>query len=126
MIPNLSDVLSALALGELRHRVLANDLANADTPGFVPLDVATGSPVFSDALAEALALERTDPRHLLGGTEPAPLRAEVTSPSVLVSPNGNGVDPEATMAAIAQNALWYRAVAAAASGEIALVRMAVR
>jgi flagellar basal-body rod protein FlgB len=126
MIPNLSEFSAALARGALRQRVLANDLANAETPGFVPLDVAPGSPRFGDVLADALALERTDRRHITGAAEPAPARPELTSSQTLVSPNGNGVDPEATMAAIAENALWYRAVAAAATGEIALVRAALQ
>jgi flagellar basal-body rod protein FlgB len=126
VIPGLDQIGAALALGALRQRVLAHDLANASTPGFVPADIEIGSPPFGAQLAEALRLARTDPRHLEGEVAGSGLvGAVVVRSAVLMGPNGNGVDMDAAMAALAANALWYRALAAAASGELAMARAAL-
>lgn len=126
VIPGLDLLGAALALGALRQRVLAHDLANASTPGFVPEDVQVGAPPFEAELGAALRMARADPRHLGGDSaESPPLGAVVVRSGVLMSPNGNGVDMDAAMAALAATALWYRALAAAASGEIAMARAAL-
>lgn len=76
-----------LAWLDRRQEVLAQNIANADTPGFRARDVAG----FADVLARrgGAGLRATDPRHLVGtrGTDAARadrLAAERT-------PDGNGV-----------------------------------
>lgn len=67
-----------------RQRVLARNVANADTPGFVPRDAAP----FGAALAR---LASTDPRHL------APRGEGLARPArgaLDVAPNGNAVSLE--------------------------------
>ena len=76
-----------LAWLESRQRVLAQNIANADTPGYRPRDLRP----FAETLARAggVGLLRTDARHL------APARGEPgTRPDRQVaerSPNGNAV-----------------------------------
>ncbi|GAB4333845.1 MAG: flagellar basal body rod protein FlgB [Candidatus Abyssubacteria bacterium] len=60
----------ALPVIEAAHRVLANNVANANTPGFKPTHVS-----FTESLRQALSrteagltLEVTHPKHLSGGT----------------------------------------------------------
>jgi flagellar basal-body rod protein FlgB len=59
----------ALPVIEEAHRILANNIANANTPGFVPTHVS-----FRESLMQALgagqkrmALDTTHPRHLTAG-----------------------------------------------------------
>ena len=59
----------ALPVIEGSHRILANNIANANTPGFAPTHVS-----FRESLLEALgagehgtALDRTHPRHITSG-----------------------------------------------------------
>lgn len=120
VIPVLTDLARALALHAFRQRVLANDLANAGTPNFQAQDVVA-PPAFHDVLTDALRLVRTDPRHLAGDAAPRALVAVVTSP-VLAGTHGNGVDADATLAALSANALAYQALAAAAGAEISIAR----
>ena len=67
---NLFDLAEQrLAWAERRQAVLAQNIANADTPGYVPKDVAP----FAQTLARANVsqLVRTQPDHL-AGTAPLP------------------------------------------------------
>ena len=61
---------------EYRQRVLAQNVANADTPGYRSRELRP----FADALARAggaaAGLARTDVRHIAPGRDPAPARVD--------------------------------------------------
>lgn len=70
---------------EERQRVLAQNIANADTPGYRPRDIGS----FQRSMAGAFAMTQTAGQHLpgSGGT----LRARVDRTTTDRSPNGNAV-----------------------------------
>jgi flagellar basal-body rod protein FlgB len=70
---------------EQRQRVLAQNIANADTPGFRPRDIGS----FQRSIASAFAMTRTTGRHLPGAG--GSLRAHVDRTTTDRSPNGNAV-----------------------------------
>jgi flagellar basal-body rod protein FlgB len=74
-----------LAWLEARQRVLAQNIANADTPGFRPRDVAG----FARTFGASLDLARTDGQHIaqVGGTP----RARADRAIAERAPNGNAV-----------------------------------
>ncbi|MFQ3622202.1 MAG: flagellar basal body protein [Acetobacteraceae bacterium] len=80
-----------LAWLDRRQQVIAQNIANADTPGYVARDVSPFAKVL--ARTGVIAPARTDPRHLAGaqggtpGTRPERLPAERT-------PVGNAVQIE--------------------------------
>ncbi len=77
----------------LQQSVLANNLANADTPNFEPSNVN-----FQQTLADAVA----------SGKSPTSVTyAPYVQPQVTAA-NGNGVDPDTTNAEIAENGLLYQ------------------
>ncbi len=81
-----------------RQRVLAQNVANADTPGYVPRDSARFEAVLSRQAAAA-RLVATDGRHLAprgGGLMPQERRP------LDVAPNGNAVSLEQQALKIAQ------------------------
>lgn len=92
----ITSVLSqALSVIDERTRVLANDVANANTPGFKAQDVT-----FEGAL-----------RHELGlGPGPQPLQAAIVAAPGLMTPNGNGVDMEAALVDLQQTAIASQGV----------------
>jgi flagellar basal-body rod protein FlgB len=101
-----------------RHAVLAGNLANQDTPGYTPLDLA---PATTEApLAE---LTRTDARHLPPSEiETAP---EVfDDPDAEPGPDGNAVSLEREMAKIDANRVRYGTASELASRRLALLRYA--
>lgn len=117
-----------------RHNALAQNLANADTPGFVPRTTS-----FHAALAGAEggsgpalpeAREGDIPMAAAAGpasapiAPPAPFAPSAPGEGASESPglDGNRVDTERTLVALAENALQYGAGARAAGKKLAILR----
>ena len=123
--PNLFGIhTQALDLWQRRTEVLANNLANADTPGYLARDVdfrkvlATAS----DA-ANGVALE-TDAPGQIGG---AGRSAEALAYRVPTQPSmdGNTVDAQVEQAAFAANGVHYQASLSFITAQIRMLRMAI-
>lgn len=110
-----TDVLAAALRGhDARNAALANNIANAETPGYRRLDVS-----FEAALAEAVdsdrAARRPDPRVPELPARPLNEVAE-SSPSVrsidttVVRADASNVDPDDEMAQLAANQLAHQTV----------------
>jgi flagellar basal-body rod protein FlgB len=84
---------SAMSGSLLRQQLLANNLANADTPGYQPEDVN-----FQQTLASAMA----------NGQSPTSVQYTPYTDSQVTSTDGNGVDSDVTNAEIAENGLLYQ------------------
>lgn len=95
MLEELSIVRLASAMARhagARHRVVAQNVANADTPGYRALEVRG----FADYVNEGFTPRVTRGAHLAGFRGPA--RPEVIEdPTALTSPNGNSVNLEGEM-----------------------------
>lgn len=106
----LSRVLDAAAL---RHQVIAQNVANVNTPGFQRQDVA-----FADVFTEAL--EKSDPREA-GRVQPRIIRAEGGT----VRQDGNNVDIDVEMGRLQQNALSFQVFLQIMSTRINQMRSAI-
>ena len=96
--PEILSVASArMGHAEKRQGIVAENIANADTPGFRARDIADFSEVFEIAGDE---MKRTRPGHLGSGKD-APLWAG-TAGSSGSSPNGNSVSLETEMVKAAE------------------------
>jgi flagellar basal-body rod protein FlgB len=120
----LSDISSqaltvALRGAAARQAALTNNLANVDTPGFIRTDVE-----FEQALAVALDQARRTPGRSGKRMEHIPLgfRQDRSSPP---RADGNNVDIDGEMTALARNSLRYRAAAEMLSAHIRLLRTAI-
>jgi flagellar basal-body rod protein FlgB len=106
----------------LRHNVLAGNVANADTPGFVARDVDFAKAM---AAAPAAAPAAARPGDLpLGPPAGAPQAAIVAAADVSPGLDGNGVDVDRALAAVAENAIQYGAAARATQKKLAMLRYA--
>jgi flagellar basal-body rod protein FlgB len=119
-----------------RHNVLAANVANVDTPGYSAKDVdfkaamaAAGgaSEGGASGSTESITLAATDESHLGPGAittgahhagDIPTVEAAGSSPSM----DGNKVDLDRTMVALAENGLQYGATARAASKKLAILR----
>jgi flagellar basal-body rod protein FlgB len=92
-----------LALGAAgkRQEVLANNLANVNTPGYKRLDVE-----FDGMLAKAVDAARAGDRQALDAMRPG----VTTDDSVAVRADGNSVDVDQEMAFLAENNIRYNAL----------------
>lgn len=104
-----------------RHNVLVSNLAQAETPGYRPVDLERSS--FDSAMNVALAA--TSPGHV--GTPTTPGTPSPTAPSFRIiedstakaSADGNAVDIDREAVKIATNQMRYDMLAQLASSELA-------
>jgi flagellar basal-body rod protein FlgB len=98
---------NALQVWTERTRLLATNIAHADTPGFLAKDVDFKA-VLSRARGQTgtLALNATDSRHLQVGGVPGQVRYRIPSQPAL---DGNSVDLQQEQSAFAENAVHYQA-----------------
>ena len=106
--PTLSVLERSLDVRLQKQNALASDLANADTPGFKPLDVD-----FDKAMSQAV-------QDLEKPAEPAPVTE--AAGAVEAGLDGNAVDRDKTLVSLASNALQYGASARAAGKKLAILR----
>jgi flagellar basal-body rod protein FlgB len=109
----------ALSGASLRNEAIAGNIANANTPGFVPRDVD-----FHSALASALGergLELDEVRERLHTASFSP-QADGT---VRMRADGSGFDIDAQAAQLAANGLEYEALVAVAKGRNDILKSAI-
>jgi flagellar basal-body rod protein FlgB len=102
----------AISGASLRQSVLANNLANAETPGFKRMDVD-----FHDALAQAM---NTGDPSTIDSTSFTPQQDSQT-----MRADGNGVDIDTESATMAKNGLEYEALVSVAKARIQIVQSAM-
>jgi flagellar basal-body rod protein FlgB len=123
-IPILSMLRTRLEWHQERQRVLAENVANADTPGYRPLDL--DPPNFEQELmGPSVALARTNPEHIASDGEDSRFAANA-EPHYEVRPGGNAVNHEDEMMKVASNQMDFDAVADLYSRSLALIKLAAR
>src|SRR5688500_18701684 len=93
-----------------RQRVLAENVANADKPGFQPRDLV--APKFQGTRTPTqmgLALVRTNPSHQVTATNGHASFASASEPGKQIRPTGNAVSLEEQMIKVAANQMDYQA-----------------
>jgi flagellar basal-body rod protein FlgB len=122
-IPILSMLRTRMQWHQERQRVLAENVANADTPGYRARDIAP--PNFERTLqAASLNLVRTDPGHL-GAAAGGAQFGESHDPHYEVRPRGNAVSHEDEMLKLAGNQMDYDAVTSIYTHSLALIKTAL-
>ena len=105
-------LMRAISGATLRNSVLADNIANADTPGFQPSDVD-----FHAELAEALAQGPDGPADVTFAPEQLSTGAQRA--------DGNGVDSEAEAAKLAENGLELQALTQVAASRLQIMKTAL-
>ena len=115
----------ALSVANQRLRLLAANVANADTPNYKARDVDFGT-ALKGARQQTLSLERTSELHRNAwGTTPDGARVMYRVPSQPTL-DGNTVSIDVEQAAFAENALQYRASLAFLDGKIRTLKFALK
>jgi flagellar basal-body rod protein FlgB len=136
MLNQLGDTLTyhgdALKLRAERQRVLAANIANADTPNFKAMDfdfraalqnATSGSVGNSSAVASPV---RTNARHLSTSTLSLPgVDLKYRTPNQL-SIDGNSVEMDTERASFAENAVRYEASLRFLNGQIKTLTLAIQ
>lgn len=113
---------SRLAWADRRQAVLAQNVANADTPGWRPRDVAPFATVLADAADIGLA--RTDAGHLAGTVDPDLLAGPAARPTG-TEPDGNAVSLDQQLTKVADTETTQSLVTAIYTTYLGLFRTAL-
>lgn len=123
-IPILAMLRDRMQWQQARQQVLAQNVANADTPNYrardlVPLD-------FSHQLSAAsVALERTNPNHIAAVSDGSQFATD-QSAGYETRPRGNSVSHEDEMNNIATNQMNYEAATELYTHSLELIKLAVK
>jgi flagellar basal-body rod protein FlgB len=128
-IPILSMLRTRLEWSQARQKVLAENVANADTPEYKARDLV---PLKFEAPSEAapapvatVTLTRTESGHMTGfGAEPTPFRTDSKN-NYEVRPTGNAVNLEDQMMKVAANQMDYQAATAIYTRSLKLIKTAL-
>ena len=114
----VDQLTSAMTFHRERHAVLAGNLANLDTPGYRPMDLARVDPG-----TPAAPMAVTDKGHLAGATlDPSVVTFD--DGGALAGADGNAVSLERELAKVDANRVRYGTSAELVSRKLALLRYA--
>lgn len=129
LFSNVNLLQKGLQVSQLRHDVIANNIANVDTPGFKASHVE-----FESYMAQALdedsqpfVASTTNARHIAFGASSAQdvQPRVVTDESTSMRMDENNVDVDAQMSELAKNQIYFNTVARQISGELSRLKMAI-
>lgn len=120
--------LHALQVGNKRIELLAANVANADTPGYLARDIdfraamedATGA-----GISSSVQMRGTRQDHISGAAGELPFAPALYRTSVQPSLDGNTVDTERESAAVAEAAIRYEAALMFFNSKISGLRTAI-
>ncbi|OLN33477.1 flagellar basal body rod protein FlgB [Desulfosporosinus metallidurans] len=125
--PVLNVLQKELNASSLRQQVLANNVANIDTPNFKRSDVDFQA-VLNAALGQTngdLSLKLTSLRHIPGVAE-GDGTGIVTDQTTSLRNDGNNVDVDREMSNVAENGLYYNSLTRTISSQLGLLRMVIK
>jgi flagellar basal-body rod protein FlgB len=128
-LPILSMLRTRLEWGQERQRVLAENIANSDTPNFQARDLAPpefGEPGrIASPLMSSVSLLRTDAGHMPGLAETGSAFNSKTPGNYDIHPTGNAVNLEEEMMKVAANQMDYQAVSTLYARSLGLFKTAL-
>ena len=126
-IPALAALRTKMQWHQERQRLLAENVANAETPHFRPRDLAP--PKFDDGVPAAgasLTLASTDPSHIGGaGIGGSGQFEQARQRNYQIRPTGNSVSLEDEMLRVAANNLDYQTATGLYSKSLGLLKIAL-
>ncbi len=108
-----------------RQRLLAENVANADTPKFKPRDLAPPKFEPGRPAVASLGLARTSPAHLVSSADSGSRFALARNGEFEVRPSGNSVSLEDEMMKVANNQMDFQAASALYTHGLGLLKTAL-
>jgi flagellar basal-body rod protein FlgB len=124
-IPLFSMLRTRMQWHQERQRLLAENVANAETPKFRPRDLAPPKFDTLRPMAASLSLDQTEPGHLaaVGGSGSAFETSRMNGYEV--RPTGNAVNLEDEMIKVAANQMDYQAITTLYTRSLGLIKTAI-
>jgi len=108
-----------------RHKAIANNIANVETPGYRAIDAPVAD--FKRALARAIQAQRDSRIGVFDrkALDALPARYEAARETGILKANGNDVDLEIEMGRMVQNGMLHNLSAALLAHQFGLLREAI-
>ncbi|ETR75818.1 flagellar basal body rod protein FlgB [Afipia sp. P52-10] len=125
-IPALSALRTSMQWHQQRQRILAENVANADTPNFTPRDLVRPSAqaLAAGAAAPAVQLARTNPGHMTVSNDTSNFAFDRKA-AFETRPSGNAVNLDDEMMKAASNQMDYQAVTSLYTRGLGLLKTAI-
>lgn len=127
---NVKHLERSLDASAQRQRLINNNIANIDTPGYKTMDLSFES-IFAEEKNKAANKPsfqgyQTDSRHFSIGKKSTneQFDIEVDNKSSLLN-NGNNVDVDYEMTKLAENNIWYSSMTQAIDKEFSMLRYVI-
>jgi flagellar basal-body rod protein FlgB len=111
----INQLENSLKYSTIKQNVIAQNIANVDTPNYKSKEVL--KPSFQSELTTAMQANRTDVRHLHFSNSTQSPAAVFTRTNSQYNHNGNSVDIDKEMAELAENQIYYNALTERISGK---------
>ncbi|PKG25175.1 flagellar basal body rod protein FlgB [Niallia nealsonii] len=109
----ISTLENAINYSNTKQKVIAQNIANVDTPNYKAKDVT-----FKESLSNAIEATKTDTRHIdFTGTTKTGSSSIVTKSNSVYNNSGNSVDVDKEMTELATNQIYYNALIDRISGK---------
>lgn len=119
--PTISGLESALNRTALQEQTISQNIANVDTPNYKAKRV-----VFKDEFNRQLQARRTDPRHLPFSASTSDNGQVIEESGTTVNNNGNNVDMDKEMTALAKNQIQYQAYVTRLNSEFRQLKLVLK
>jgi len=122
-LPILSMLRTRMQWHQERQKVLADNVANSDTPNFRPHDLAEPKFDSNTPVVPGAILVRTDPGHQAGAESTSSYAR--TDSGFQIKPAGNAVNLEDEMVKVASNQMDFQAATSLYIKSLGLLKIAV-
>jgi flagellar basal-body rod protein FlgB len=124
-LPILDMLRTKMQWHQERQRLLAENIANADTPNFRPRDLTPPDFDKRAPVAQPVALQRTSAAHVAGAMSGDHTVFRSSQGGSEVRPTGNAVSLEEEMLKVAKNQMDHAAAATLYAKSLSLVKTAI-
>ncbi len=123
----LDMLTSKMRWHQARQSVLAENVANADTPGFTANELKPFDMIEEKSRADYLPLTTTatQPAHFMAYSTTSAGYAQIGDNRYEITPSGNGVTLEDQMTKVAENQMDYQTVTALYTRSIGILKIAL-
>ena len=117
---------NSLAYATAKNQTISNNIANIDTPDYKAKDVVFKH-VMNDELERSSQARRTHPKHVpfSDDTKHQPFQT-IDRINTMYNHNGNNVDIDSEMAALAKNQIYYQALVDRLNGKFNSLQTVIR
>lgn len=121
----VSTLEHALNYSSAKQKVIAQNIANVDTPNYKAKDVSFKA-AFDDAMGKSFQANRSDTRHYDFSSRASSSAGMVIKRNVSYNENGNSVDLDKEMADLATNQIYYNALTERINGKFNSLQTVIR